>query len=406
MDGLWSGRIATGAASIRSSAIRDLLKLTAQSRIISFAGGLPAPELFPVEEIAAASELALVEAPLATLQYGLTEGYGPLRELVASWLARLGMRATTDQILISAGSQQGLDLIGQLLIDPGAPVAVEEPTYLGALQAWQTCRPNYLCVPIDEDGLDVAALERMLTDGARPRFLYVISCFQNPTGVTLATERRRQLIELAARYNLPIVEDDPYGDLFYEGERVTPLAALDCELHGELRHVIYLGTLSKLLAPGLRVGWVAAPRAIFSQLVMLKQGFDLNTGSTAQALAYYACRDGLLERHAPRIRALYHERRDAMLRALERDMPKGIEWTRPRGGMFLWLTLPEGYDAQLLLKHALDAGVAFVPGQSFHPSGKGANTMRLNFSHSSAAQIDDGVQRLASAIRAMEDNRA
>ncbi|PDV98557.1 PLP-dependent aminotransferase family protein [Candidatus Viridilinea mediisalina] len=400
MDGLWDERIAVGATELRSSAIRDLLKLTAQPQIISFAGGLPAAELFPAEEIALASERALAEVPMATLQYGRTEGYEPLRALVGTWLGRLGMDTRFEQVIITAGSQQALDLIGRLLIDPGAPVVVEEPTYLGALQAWQTCRPNYLRVPIDEQGLVVDALEQLLAKGLRPRFLYVVSCFQNPTGVTLAPARRRQLIELAARYELPIVEDDPYGDLYYEGERVTPLAALDYELHGEPRYVVYLGTLSKMLAPGLRVGWLVAPRAIFDQLVMLKQGLDLSTSSSSQTVAYYACRDGLLERHAPRIRALYRERRDAMLAALEREMPPEVRWTRPEGGMFLWLTLPEGYNSGELLDRAIEAGVAFVPGEPFHPGGGGTNTMRLNFSFSSVAQINEGVRRLAAAIRA------
>lgn len=402
MDALWSDRIAAGAAGIRSSAIRDLLKLTAQPEMISFAGGLPAPELFPAEEITAAAERALVEAPLAALQYGPTEGFGPLRELIAGWVGRLGVGAPTDQVLITAGSQQGLDMIGRLLIDPGAPVAVEEPTYLGALQAWQTCQPHYLRLPVDADGLDVDALEALLAGGARPRFLYVVSCFQNPTGVTLAPARRQRLIELAARYHLPIVEDDPYGELYYEGERTTPLAALDIAMHGELRHVVYLGTLSKLLAPGLRVGWIVAPQPLVDRLVMLKQGLDLHTGSTAQAVAYFACRDGLLERHVPRLRAAYGERRDIMLAALAREAPAGATWTRPGGGMFLWLTLPAGADAEALLADALAARVAFVPGRSFHPGGGGANTMRLNFSHSGPAQIAEGVRRLGAALRRAE----
>lgn len=399
MDPIWNDRIAEGVRGIRSSAIRDLLKLTAQPDMISFAGGLPAPELFPAEEISAAAEQALAEAPLAALQYGPTEGYGPLRELVGGWLARLGVSAPAGQLLITAGSQQGLDLLGRLLIDPGAPVAVEEPTYLGALQAWQTARPSYLPLPVDADGLDVDALEALLAGGARPRFLYIVSCFQNPTGVTLAPARRRRLIEIAARYDLAIVEDDPYGELYYEGERATPLAALDIEIHGELRHVAYLGTLSKLLAPGLRVGWIAAPAPIFDRLVMLKQGLDLHTGSAAQALAYYACRDGLIDRHIPLLRTVYGERRDAMLAALEREMPAGVRWTRPSGGMFLWLTLPAGLDSEALLPRALERRVAFVPGQSFHPGGGGAGTMRLNFSHSTPAQIADGVARLAAAMR-------
>lgn len=400
MDPIWTERIAEGARGIRSSAIRDLLKLTAQPEMISFAGGLPAPELFPAEEISAAAERAVAEAPLAALQYGPTEGYAPLREFVADRLGRIGVAVAPDQLLVTAGSQQGLDMLGRLLIDPGAPVAVEEPTYLGALQAWQTCLPHYLPLPVDDEGLDVDALEAALLAGARPRFLYIVSCFQNPTGVTLAPARRHRLIELAARHNLAIVEDDPYGELVYEGERTTPLAALDIAAHGELRHVVYLGTLSKLLAPGLRVGWIAAPRALHDRLVMLKQGLDLHTGSLAQAVAFYACRDGLLDRHIPRLRAVYGERRDAMLAALERSMPAGVQWTRPTGGMFLWLTLAAGNDAQALLARALERKVAFVPGQPFHPSGGGANTMRLNFSHSTPAQLVEGVGRLAEVLRA------
>ncbi|MFV9503496.1 MAG: PLP-dependent aminotransferase family protein [Oscillochloridaceae bacterium umkhey_bin13] len=405
MEAFWSERIATGAAGLRSSAIRDLLRLTAQPTMISFAGGLPAPELFPAEEIAAASEQALIEAPLAALQYGPTEGFTPLREWVAARMAKLGLRTPTDQILITSGSQQGLDLLGRLFLEPGAPVAVESPTYLGALQAWQTCQPHYLTVPLDDQGLDVDALEAMLASGARPRFLYVVSCFQNPTGVTLAETRRRRLIELAARYQLPIVEDDPYGELCYEGERSTPLAALDCELHGELRHVIYLGTLSKLLAPGLRVGWAVAPQGVAERLGLLKQGLDLHTGSMAQAVAYYACRDGLLDRHTLRIRDLYRERRDAMVSALAAQMPAEVQWTRPTGGMFLWLTLPTNQDATALLEFAIANQVAFVPGQPFHPYGDGANTLRLNFSHSNPAQLTEGVRRLAVAMHELQHTR-
>lgn len=399
VNSLWNEQFAEGARDMRSSAIRDLLKVTAQPQMISFAGGLPAPELFPTEEIASASERALVEAPLGALQYGPTEGYGPLRDLVVGWAGRLGIDASLAQVLITSGSQQGLDMLGTLLIDPGAPVAVEQPTYMGALQAWQTHQPAYLPLPLDDDGLDVDALEALLEGGARPRFLYIVSCFQNPTGVTLAPARRRRLVELAARYRLPIVEDDPYGELFYEGERTAPLAAIDVELHGELRHVVYLGTLSKLLAPGLRVGWTIGPREVIDRLALIKQGVDLHSSSLAQAVAYYACRDGLLDRHVPVIRALYHERRDAMLAALEREMPPGISWTRPSGGMFLWLRLPEQLNAGALLERALVNKVAFVPGGAFYPLGGGDNTLRLNFSHANPEQIALGVRRLAATLR-------
>lgn len=399
MSTFWNERIAESARGLRSSAIRDLLKLTEQPEMISFAGGLPAPELFPAEEIAGYLERALAEAPVAALQYGPTEGYAPLRQILDGRMAQLGIRAGAGRILVTAGSQQALDLIGRLMLDPGAPVAVEEPTYLGALQAWQTLRPTYLTLPMDEGGLQLDALEAMLERGERPRFLYVVSCFQNPTGVTLAADRRRPLVELAARHDLLIVEDDPYGDLYYTGERTKPLAAIDCELHGEPRQVIYLSTFSKTLTPGLRVGWATAPSGLLEKLALLKQGLDLHTGSLAQIAAAYACDDGLLELHVPRLRQVYGERRQTMLDALEREMPAGVRWTRPDGGMFLWLTLPEGLNAAAVLERAVERKVAFVPGAPFHPRGGGANTMRLNFSHPSTERIVEGVRRLGAVLR-------
>jgi 2-aminoadipate transaminase len=292
-------------------------------------------------------------------------------------------------------------MIGKLLIDPGAAVAVEEPTYLGALQAWRPYSPQFITVPLDADGLDVAALEQMLKRGARPRFLYLVSCFQNPTGITPSLERKRALLEVAATYGLPIIEDDPYGELFYEGQRPPILAALDMDMHGELRHVVYLSTFSKLLAPGLRVGWAVAPQALAGKFAHAKQGLDLHTGSLSQAVAHEACRDGLLDRHVPTIRATYHARRDTMLAALDQFMPKGVTWTRPQGGMFIWLTLPAQVDATTLLQASLEQKVAFVPGASFHANGGGANTMRLNFSHSNAERITEGVARLARAAEAL-----
>lgn len=396
----WNDRIAESARGLRSSAIRDLLKLTEQPEMISFAGGLPAPELFPAEEIAGYLERALAEEPVAALQYGPTEGYGPLRAILAERMAGLGIGVGPERILVTAGSQQALDLVGRLLIDPGAPVAVEEPTYLGALQAWQTLRPRYLSLPMDESGLQIEALEAILARGERPRFLYVVSCFQNPTGVTLAAERRRALVELAARHDLLIVEDDPYGDLYYTGERTRPQAAIDCELHGEPRQVLYLSTFSKTLTPGLRVGWLSGPSWLLERMALLKQGLDLHTGSLAQIAATYACADGLLEQHVPRLRQIYGARRETMLAALEREMPAGVRWTRPDGGMFLWLELPDGLNATALLERAVALKVAFVPGAPFHPSGGGANTMRLNFSHPSPERIVEGVGRLAAALRA------
>ena len=399
MSDLWSERFAAGVQQMRSSAVRDLLKLTEQPDEISFGGGLPAPESFPVEELAAAAEQALIDNPSAALQYGLTEGYRPLREFLVTRMATLGIRVPAEQVMVTHGSQQGLDMAGRLLIDPGAPVAVEDPSYLGALGAWRSLQPAWVTLNLDDDGLDVEQLERMLASGVRPRFLYVVSCFQNPTGVTLSLGRRVRLLELAARYGLVILEDDPYGELYYEGERARPLAALDVEMHGELRHVIYLSTFSKQLAPGLRVGWMAAPPAYIARAAILKQGLDLHSNSFAQRVAYLTCKDGLLDRHIPVIREVYRARRDVMLTALAAEMPAGVRWTKPAGGMFCWLTLPDGINATELLKRCLDQKVAYVPGAAFYADGGGEHTARLNFSFSAPDRIRAGIARLGEVFR-------
>ena len=291
-----------------------------------------------------------------------------------------------------------LDLLGKLFIEPGSLVMVENPTYLGALQAWSPYRPRFATLPMDDDGLDIVELARLLQSGVKPRFLYLVSCFQNPTGITLSLERKHRLTELASEFQLPIVEDDPYGELYYAGPRPPILATMDKELHGELRNVVYLSTFSKVLTPGLRVGWMLAPAQIMRKVVQAKQGVDLHTGSLAQVTAYEACREGLLDRHVPFLRATYHIRRDAMIRALERHMPAGVTWTQPSGGLFTWITLPGQIDSTGLLREALVQEVAFVPGNSFYANGGGANTMRLNFSHASPEQIDEGMIRLKRAM--------
>ncbi len=398
MNTVWSQQFSVGARKITSSAIRDLLEVTEQADMISFAGGLPAPECFPTEEINAASERVLIEQPSSALQYGPTEGLRPLRGFVAERMGRMGLHVPLEQVVVTSGSQQALDLLGKLFIDPGSTVIVEQPTYMGALQAWQPYQPSYITVPMDDEGLDIQALSRILEQGVRPRFLYIVSCFQNPTGITLSPARRLALIQLAAQYQVPIVEDDPYGELYYSGERPPILAALDCAIHGELRHVLYLSTFSKLLAPGLRVGWMAAPQEIVRKFVHAKQGTDLHSSSLSQAIAYEACKDGLLDRHIPTIRAIYHARRDAMLEALEADMPNTVRWTHPDGGMFIWLTLPEGVDATEVLRASVEQRVVFVPGAAFFANGGGENTMRLNFSHSSPERIREGIARLATVL--------
>lgn len=398
-DTPWRDRFALRTKGMTSSTIRELLKLTANPEIISFGGGLPAPELFPVAQIQDAAARVLAEHGPIALQYGASEGYMPLRELLVRHMARYGIAVTPANVVITSGAQQALDLIGKLFLNAGDRVLTEEPTYLGALQAFSAYQARYLPVPIDDDGLDIEKLERALRSG--PKFLYILPNFQNPGGVTLALDRRVRLIELANRYGVPIVEDDPYGQLRYEGEHLPSLVKLDAELHGNGKAgkpfrggVIYLGTLSKTLAPGLRVGWVVAPEEVVAKLVQMKQGSDLHTSTFAQAVAYETARGGFLDQHVRRLRGVYRERRDAMLGALARHCPPGVRWTHPHGGLFLWLTLPAGMDADAVLKKALAAKVAFVPGRAFHPAGDGANTMRLNFSYSQPTLIEEGIRRL------------
>jgi len=402
-DTLWAERFAQRTMGVTSSAIRELLKLTEQPEIISFAGGLPAPEVFPTARIEEAAHRVLELHPTAALQYGITEGYLPLRELLVRHMARYGIEVTPDNVLVTTGAQQALDLVGKLLINPGDVVLTEEPTFLGAIQAFTAYQAHYVTVPVDDDGLRVDKLEETLRAG--PKFLYVLPNFQNPAGTTLSLKRRERLVELASHYGTPIVEDDPYGQLRYEGKHLPPLVKIDAELHGCARKgrafrggVLYVGTLSKLLAPGLRIGWVVAPEVVIAKLVQLKQGTDLHTSTFAQMVAYEAARGGFLDRHVPLIRKVYGERKRAMLEALERHFPKEVRWTRPQGGLFLWVTLPEGLDSERLLTDALAEKVAFVPGRPFFPKEGGASSFRLNFSYCTPERIEEGIRRLGRVL--------
>jgi len=401
----WMQRYAQRTQRMSSSMIRELLKFTAQPDIISFAGGLPAPELFPIEETKAATDVVLSEMGPQALQYSPTEGYVPLREMIVRHMARYGIVVDVDNVLITSGSQQALDLIGKILINPGDRILTDEPTYLGAIQAFTMYGAEYVTVPIDEDGMQVSKLEQALRAG--PKFMYILPNFQNPAGVTLSLERRRDIIAFADRYGIPIVEDDPYGQLRYEGEHIKPLVVLDaerlqCEDDGKYGgNVIYLSTFSKTLAPGLRLGWVVAPKEVIRQTVLAKQGTDLHTSTFDQMVAYEVARGGFIDRHVRRIREVYHRRRDVMLAALERAFPDpglGVRWTRPQGGLFLWVVLPESIDAGELLKEAVKDKVAFVPGVAFHPNGGGHNTMRLNFSNACDEMIEEGIARLGRAV--------
>lgn len=399
----WRDRFAQRTERMTSSAIRELLKLTSDPRIISFGGGLPAPEVFPIEQIRAAADRVLDEHGKAALQYSTTEGYLPLRELLVRHMARYGIVVGPENVVVTTGAQQALDLLGKLFINSGDRILTEEPTYLGALQAFTGYQARYVAVPIDDDGMRMDRLEEQLRTG--PKFLYVLPNFQNPGGVTLSLERRLRLIELASHYGVPIVEDDPYGQLRYRGEHLPPLVKLDAEYHGNGHglpfhgDVIYLGTMSKTLAPGLRIGWVVAPEEVVSKLVQMKQGADLHSSTFDQMVAYEAARGGFLDRHVKVIRQVHGERLAAMLAALERHFPEEAKWTRPEGGLFLWVTLPEGFDSRKLFDEALKEKVAFVPGTPFFPNGGGERTLRLNFSYSTPEVIEEGIRRLGGVVK-------
>ena len=399
METTWTDRYAQRTHGLSSSAIRELLKLTAQPDVISFAGGLPAPEVFPVEAFNEASQKVLREHGSTALQYSTTEGYPPLRELIAEMMTEDGFEVDPGQVLVTHGSQQALDLFGKIFINPGDHVALEQPTFLGALQAWKAYQAEYLTIPIDDDGMQVDRLEEVLRHG--PKFLYTMPTFHNPAGVTLSAERRRTLLELADQYGIPIVEDDPYSKLRYSGQPQSPLVALDARWRGATGEgdVLYLGTFSKTLAPGLRLGWALAPTDVIRRMVQAKQGADLHTSTFTQMVAYEVARDGFIDEHAERIRAVYRERRDVMLNAIEANFPEGVAWTHPEGGLFLWVTLPEAIDAAELLETAVETEkVAFVPGHTLDPTEQIRNTMRLNFSYANVDLIEDGIERLGRVL--------
>ena len=385
---------------LRASTIREMLKVTQQPDIISFGGGLPAPELFPTREIAeVTAEVMETDGP-AALQYGVTEGIPELRQWVAERLTRrLNHRVQRGEILIVNGSQQGLDLIGKIFLDPGDHVVLEHPSYLGAIQAFDAYQARYLAVETDEDGMLPHSLERLLEHADPfPKFLYAVPNFQNPTGRTLSGERREAIVRICERFDLPIVEDDPYGELRFEGENLPSLTSLATS-----GTVIYSGTGSKIMAPGLRVAWLAiADHEVREKIALAKQGTDLQTGSLAQYVFHrYAARGPAFEAHVAQIVSTYHRRRDVMVEALRASMPPGVHYNRPAGGMFLWVTV-EGVDTEELFKLSAQQKVVFVPGVSFYPHRDVHDGMRLNFSNASEENIREGISRLAAAVRAFK----
>lgn len=378
------------AERMNPSVLRELLKVTERPGIISFAGGLPSPQTFPVAEFAAACAKVLRDDAAAALQYAASEGYGPLREMVA---AALPWHVEPSQVLITTGSQQGLDLAAKVLIDQGSRILVETPTYLGALQAFAPMEPQIQSVASDDEGVDVTDLRRVQAAGTPARFLYVLPNFQNPTGRTLSEARRVALSACAAELGLPLLEDNPYGELWFDAPPPAPLTARNPE------GCLYLGSFSKVLAPSLRLGYIVAPKALYPKLLQAKQAADLHSPGFNQRVVAEVMKDGFLDRHVPRIRALYKAQRDAMLAALQQHMPAGVSWNRPDGGMFLWARLPQGLDSVALLPKAVERNVAFVPGAAFYADAADPRTLRLSFVTASADEIQRGIAALAAVIR-------
>lgn len=385
------------ALNLKRSEIRELLKVTRQPDIISFAGGLPGPETFPVKELEEISCQVLREKGAIALQYGPTEGEMPFREEIAKRMQREKPSIKPENILITAGSQQGLDIISKVFLDPRDIVVLELPSYIGGLQAFSAYRAKMIGVPQDNQGMRMDLLEKVLEKLARknkkPKFIYVVPDFQNPSGVTMSLERRKKLLELAYKYEVLVVEDSPYKDLRYSGESVPAIYSFDTQ-----DQVIVLGTFSKILGPGLRLAWLMAPTVWMDRMVVAKQSMDLCSPTYTQLIAVEFMKRELLPKQIEKIRKIYGRKLGVMLEALGRYMPKGVKWSRPEGGLFLWVKLPKNMSANELFPKAIENKVAYVVGSAFHCNGKGQCTMRLNFSFPSEQQIDEGIQRLAKMI--------
>jgi 2-aminoadipate transaminase len=395
MDPMAFSRFAKRMDQLKASEIREILKLTERPEVISFAGGLPDPELFPIRELQLIAVKVLEENGKEALQYATTEGYRPLRDKIALRMNRtLGTAWTADNILITSGSQQGIDLAGKAFLDEGDVIFCESPSYLGAIQAFRAYGPEFVEVPTDHEGMDIAQLRELLQTTQQAKLIYVIPDFQNPTGRSWTLARRQELIKLANEFDLVIIEDNPYGELRFEGEPIPSLQSLDTE-----GRVLHLGTFSKTFCPGLRMGWTAADSAIIPKLVLLKQGADLqaSTISQRQLDAYLETYD--LGEQIVKIVEVYRKRRDTMMEALRREMPADVRFNIPSGGLFTWLELAPELNARDLLVRCLDHNVAFVPGGSFYPNGGHENTLRLNYSNMTEERIIEGIARLGKVLR-------
>jgi len=388
---IWN--FSTRAKEVKSSVIREILKITERPDIISFAGGLPAPELFPVEEIKKACIKVLDESGSKALQYSLTMGHLPLRRAIAERISkRDGIKVTEENIVITGGSQQGLDIMGKLFLDSTSTLIIEKPSYLGAIQAFNSYRPTYITVGMDNEGMLLDEMEEDIKKH-KPRFIYAVANFQNPSGITMSLKRRKRLVELSKEFYTPIVDDNPYGEIRYQGKDLPSLKSLGGD------NVIELGTCSKIISPGLRIGWIVGPADVMLMIEKLKQGIDLHTNTFAQYVVYEYIKTGQLDEHITKIKKAYGERIKVMLEALETYFTKEIKWTKPEGGLFLWVELPQGNSATDILPKAVAQKVAYVPGKPFFVDESGDNTLRLNFSNATPEMIVEGIKRLGKVFK-------
>lgn len=389
-------KFANRMSLLTGSEIRELLKLTSQPDIISFAGGMPAPELFPIEGVKNAAIQTLDERGRAALQYSSTEGDPALRKHIVDRMGRKnGIKTDIDHVLVTSGSQQGLDFSARVFINPGDVIVLESPSYVGAVNAFKACEPKFVDIPTDGDGMIMEELEKVLSTTDNVKMIYVIPDFQNPSGRTWTLERRKKFMEIINKYEVPVIEDNPYGELRFEGESLPSLKSMDTK-----GLVIFLGTFSKILAPGYRLGWVCAETEILGKYNFMKQASDLQASSigqmeTAKFLDLYN-----LDEHVEKIKAVYVKRRDCMLKAMEDYFPEGVTWTHPEGGLFTWVTLPDYMDAKVLQMQCLEKKVAYVPGGGFFPNGGHDNTFRMNYSCMPEEKIVEGVKRIGEVIKA------
>jgi 2-aminoadipate transaminase len=382
----FSTHFARRVTGMKPSALREILKLTQKSNVVSFAGGLPAPNLFPQERIAEATQKVIKEQARQAFQYGTSEGYAPLREWVAE-----GLKVSSENVQIVSGSQQGLDMIAKIFLDPGDKVVVAEPTYLGALRTFDVYEASYLSVACDDQGMLADSLKEALKKN--PKLIYVIPNFDNPSGISMSLERRQKLVELARNYGVPIYEDNPYGELRFEGPELPNLFSLAPDI------VIYGGTFSKTMVPGFRLGWIVAGPDVIKACVMAKQAADLHTATFTQMIAYEVTRDNFMDTQIAKVREYYRQQRNLMIDAIEKNFPEDVAFTRPSGGMFLWVTLPKECNTLELLKDAVNRGVAYVPGEPFYANGGGLNTLRLSYSIATAEQVEKGMASLGELLR-------